>query len=60
MVGNFAQKYYMDFDTVLDMTYQNVMLYSSVLPSYDADNKDAKLDASDPRNKDKVQQLLFG
>lgn len=60
MVGNFAQKYYMDFDTVLDMTYQNVMLYSSVLPSYDADNKDAELDASDPRNKDKVQQLLFG
>jgi len=60
MVGNFAQTYYMDFDTVLDMTYQNVMLYSSVLPSYDADNKDAKLDASDPRNKDKVQQLLFG
>lgn len=60
MVGNFAQQYYMDFDTVLDMTYQNVMLYSSVLPSYDADNKDAALDASDPRNKDKVQQLLFG
>jgi hypothetical protein len=44
------------------MSYVNMIMYSEVLPSYH--NKDDEsgevIDADDPRNKEKVEHLLFG
>ena len=45
------------------MSYANISLYSSVLPSYDdeTDKKGEKvIKADDPRNKDLVKSILFG
>jgi hypothetical protein len=45
------------------MSYENMLMYSSVLPSYDSSkNKsiddDEVIDADDPRNRDKIMNIL--
>jgi hypothetical protein len=48
------------------MSYANVIMYSSVLPSYNSKNdkpgKHGKnvINADDPKNKDAVHKILFG
>lgn len=47
------------------MSYTNLIMYNSVLPSYDPEagkskkNKGEYIDADDPKNKQKIRQLLF-
>jgi hypothetical protein len=58
-----VKSYGMSFDEVLyGMTYTNIQMYSAVLPTYDrpADDKDKKINASDPKNKAEVHKILFG
>ncbi|MDR0619182.1 MAG: hypothetical protein LBG17_04720 [Bacteroidales bacterium] len=45
------------------MSYSNIIMYSSVLPSYDSDSDNDKknneiIDADDPANKEKIKRLL--
>lgn len=49
-----------------DMSYANMIMYGAVLPSYKSPNKNEtgkadneKINADDPRNRDKVRQILF-
>jgi len=50
------------------MSYANIIMYSSVLPSYDSKKDRANTDmnrgkaihADDPKNRDLVHSLLFG
>ncbi|MEL7586663.1 MAG: hypothetical protein AAGU19_08100 [Prolixibacteraceae bacterium] len=65
MIAGVAKGYNLTPDYVLyKMSYANVIMYSAVLPSYD-DEKESKEDeevinADDPKNRDKVRQILFG
>lgn len=50
-----------------EMSYANVILYSAVLPSYSAKKKgdrghgqERAIDADDPKNREKVNAILFG
>lgn len=39
-----------------------MMMYSSVLPSYDnndGEDRGEQIDADDPQNRDKIRQMLF-
>jgi hypothetical protein len=51
----------MTFDYILyDLSYANLVLYSSVLPSYDDEKEDDEIiNADDPRNKEKIRKLLY-
>lgn len=40
------------------MTMQNITLYNAIVPSYSADKDKEEIDARDPRNKHKIEQLL--
>lgn len=50
-----------------DMSYANMIMYGAVLPSYKSHKKNEtgkagdneKINADDPRNRDKVRQILF-
>jgi hypothetical protein len=48
------------------MSYQNLIIYSSVLPGYDFDKdgrdnkKDEVINADDPANRDRINKILFG
>jgi hypothetical protein len=47
------------------MSYANMTMYNSVLPSYDSkksegDGREEVIKADDPRNKDRVRKALFG
>jgi len=45
-----------------DMSYINLLLYNSVLPSYkskDKDDGDNVLKADDPKNRDYVHNIMF-
>lgn len=46
-----------------ELSYVNMMMYSSVLPSYDnnndGDEQGEQIDADDPQNRDKIRQMLF-
>lgn len=37
-----------------------MILYSSVLPSYDDIKQDDVIKADDPKNKDQVNKILYG
>lgn len=56
----------MTFDQVLyDVSFANVVLYGSALPSYDDEKEeDIKgeeiINADDPANREKVREALFG
>lgn len=47
-----------------DISYTNLVMYNSILPSYEskrADNKDGEvINASDPKNREKVRRIMFG
>lgn len=49
-----------------DMSYANIIMYSACLPSYTSgkdkkgNDDDEVINADDPRNRDKVRQILFG
>jgi hypothetical protein len=47
-----------------EMSYANIIMYSSVLPSYNGKGKDNErkgvIMADDPKNRDIVKNLLFG
>lgn len=50
-----------------EMSYANMIMYGAVLPSYKSHKKNEtgkadneKINADDPRNKDKVRSILFG
>jgi hypothetical protein len=52
-------------DKVLEMSYANLIMYSSVLPSYDDEKEGDKNDeeiinADDPRNQERIRRELFG
>lgn len=50
----------MTFDYILyDLSYANLVLYSSVLPSYDDEKDEDVINADDPRNKEKIRKLLY-
>lgn len=36
------------------------MLYSSSIPGYDDEKEDEVIKADDPKNKEKVNKILFG
>ncbi len=40
------------------MTMQNITLYNAIIPTYSADKGNEEIDARDPRNKHKIEQLL--
>jgi len=44
------------------MSYANMILYSSVIPSHDdeSEGKEDVMNADDPRNKEKIKEILFG
>jgi hypothetical protein len=47
------------------MSYANMIMYNSVLPSYDSkksegDGQEDVIDADDQKNKDRVRKMLFG
>ena len=63
LVASVAKSYNLTPDYVLyEMSFANVSLYSSVLPSYDdvATKKEEIINADDPKNKDLVHNALFG
>lgn len=49
------------------MSYANMIMYGAVLPSYKSSKKNTpgkaddneRINADDPRNRDKVRQILF-
>jgi hypothetical protein len=48
-----------------DMSYVNMIMYSSILPSYDSGkkkdkNREETINADDPKNRERVKQILFG
>ena len=69
MIAGVAKAYTLPFDYVLyDMSYVNVIMYSSVLPSYKGKSKeDGKkgggepqkvIKADDPANRDEVRRFF--
>ena len=48
------------------MSYANLVMYMRTLPDYSAkkdkkgDKKQERIDADDPANRDKVNEILFG
>jgi hypothetical protein len=60
--------YNLSIDYVLyEMSYANMIMYGSVLPSYgdknkgaDKDNDNEVINADDPKNRDKVRSIMFG
>lgn len=43
------------------MSYQNIILYNAVLPSYGSDKKEENIiNASDPKNKAEAHKIMFG
>lgn len=42
------------------MSYANMILYSSVLPTYDDKKEEEVIDADDPANRRAVQKELYG
>lgn len=59
-VSGFCQTYHVTMDYALDMSWQNMGLYSSVLPSRESykDKKSRRLNADDPRNRAAVERIL--
>lgn len=43
------------------MSYANVTMYAAVLPTYSSkQDKDKVIKADDPRNRERVRDILFG
>lgn len=42
------------------MSYANLLMYSSVIPGYEDEEKEEVIDADDPRNQEKINKLFYG
>lgn len=63
MVAGVAKAYpQLTFEYIIyEMSYSNLILYSSVIPGNDnGGESDEVIKADDPKNREKVKQLLFG
>lgn len=63
MIGGFRKYYGGDIDSILNMSYRNILLYNAVIPSSSigkAKNDERKIDASDPKNKEAAHKIMFG
>ena len=67
IIAGVVKSFGVTFETALyDMSYVNVVMYMRTLPDYSA-TKDKKgkegkevINADDPRNRDRVNEILFG
>ncbi len=67
MVGGMLKSYpnFTPEALLYELSYQNLVLYSSILPSYDPDRKGKKgrgkhIDAADPANRAEAFKILSG
>lgn len=62
MIAGFAKSFpqYRFEQIVYEISYVNIVLYSSVLPGYDDNKEEDVVDATDPRNKEKIREILYG
>lgn len=55
-----AKGYTLTPDYVLyEMSHANTILYSSVLPSYDDIKEKDRINADDPKNRERVKKTLY-
>lgn len=64
MIALTAKAHGLSFEQVKAMSYVNMVMYGKVLPHY-GDKKEEKkreevVNADDPKNRDKVRQILSG
>lgn len=49
---------------MLNKSYRSIVMYNAVLPSYDYksnnNDKNKKINASDPKNREVVHKIMFG
>lgn len=46
-------------EVIYGVSYANVVLYTSTLPTYDSEEKtDDEINMNDPKNKDRVSELI--
>jgi len=61
-----VKAYNLPIDYVLhEMSYANMIMYGSVLPSYNSKKTDdggggSAINADDPKNRDEVRNIMFG
>lgn len=62
MIAGFAKSFpqYRFDEIIYGISYVNIVLYSSVLPGYDDSKQEDVIDATDPRNKEKIREILYG
>lgn len=67
LIAGFAKAFTLPIDVVLyDMSFANVILYSATLPTHNSSvddrgrgaKKHIKINASDPKNREKVEKIL--
>lgn len=65
LIVGFAKAFTLPIDVVLyDMSFANVILYSATLPTRNSSvddrgaKKHVKINASDPKNREKVEKIL--
>lgn len=64
MIGGYIKSYGGDEQDVLNKSYRSIVMYNAVLPSYDYksnnNDKNKKINASDPKNREAVHKIMFG
>ncbi len=67
MVGGMLKSYpnFTLEELLFELSYQNLVLYSSIIPSYDFDKKGKKgkgkhINAADPKNRAEAFRILSG
>lgn len=65
MIGGWDKAYGTTHGNPLyDVSYQNLIMYNAVLPSYDYksnnNDKNKKINASDPKNREAAHKIMFG
>lgn len=61
MIGGFRKYYGDDIDSILNMSYRNILLYNAVIPSTTSNKgNEKKINASDPKNKEAAHKIMFG
>ena len=62
IVGSFSKYYKQPINEVLKMSYQNLIMYNAVIPSFSGDSKgDGRvINADDPKNRKLIEKELFG
>lgn len=61
MVAGFAKSFpqFTIDDILYKLSYVNLILYSSVIPGYDDVKEEEYINADDPRNAQKIRELLY-